>query len=98
MTARDKFRLEVAEALTNWRLGIIPPRPTGAEVAIFRECMLDIIRYRLRIAYMPIFQTLERIQHRVGILANLREDPYAPPPKNENPPRWQVSTGHPGRF
>ena len=78
--AREKFRTEVAEALTNWRLGCIIPRPTGAEEVIFREAMADIIRLRLRIAYMPIFQTLERIQHRVGILANLREDPYAPPP------------------
>ena len=81
MTARERFRHEVAEALTNWRLGVIPPRPNGAEAMIFRECMADIIKFRLRIAYMPLFQTLERIQHRVGVLANLREDPYAPPPR-----------------
>jgi hypothetical protein len=79
MTAREKFRIEVAEVLTDWRLGCIPPRPNGAEAMIFREAMADIIRFRLRIAYMPLFQTLERIQDRVGILANIREDPYAPP-------------------
>ena len=82
MNAREKFRLEVAEALTGRRLGIIPPRPNGAEAMIFREAMADIIRFRLRIAYMPLFETLERIQNRVGILADLREDPYAPPPRH----------------
>ncbi len=81
VSAREKFRREVAEALTDWRLGCVPARPNGAEVLIFREAMADIIKFRLRIAYMPLFQTLERIQGRVGILAGLRAEPYAPPPQ-----------------
>lgn len=79
MTAREKFRHEVAEALTNWRLGCIQPRSSGAEVAIFREAMYDIIRFRMRIAYMPLLQELERIERRVGVLADLKRDPWAPP-------------------
>ena len=84
MVAREKFRFEVAEALTGWRLGIIPPRPNGAEVMIFREAMADIIRFRLRIAYMPLLQGLERIERRVGVLADLKREPWAPPSHEVN--------------
>jgi hypothetical protein len=82
VSAREKFRREVAEALTGWRMGCIAPRTNGAEVLIFREAMADIIKFRLRIAYMPLFQGLERIQDRVGILASLRAEPYAPPARH----------------
>jgi len=76
--AREKFRLDVARTLADWRLGTIPPRDDGAVGAIFREGIADIIRLRLRIAYMPLFQGLERIQRRVGILADSKREPWAP--------------------
>ena len=38
-----------------------------------------MIRLRLRIAYAPLFQGLERIQRRVGILADLKREPWAAP-------------------
>jgi hypothetical protein len=79
MTAREQFRQEVAEALTDWRLGCIPPRSNGSIAAIYYEGVSDIIRLRLRLAYMPLFQALERIERRVGILADLKREPWAPP-------------------
>lgn len=78
---RDQFRLEVAAALTDWRLGCIPPRPGySAERELFRAGVAEILALRLRVAYMPLFQGLQRIEDRVDILVNLRADPYAPPP------------------
>ena len=76
MTARDRFRAETVEALTNWRLGTIPGRPDGAATAIFHECIADLVRLRLRIAYMPLFEALERIERRVGVLADLKREPW----------------------
>jgi hypothetical protein len=78
MTASNQFRADVAEALIGWRLGTIPPRPDGAMAAIFHECLYDLIRLRLHIAYAPLFQGLERIERRIGVLAGLRADPWAP--------------------
>ncbi len=77
MTARDRFRAEVTEALTDWRLGCIPGRPDGAAAAIFREGFYDLVRMRLTIAYMPRFEALERIERRVGVLADLKREPWA---------------------
>lgn len=77
-TARDKFRFEVAEALTDWRLGCIPVRPNAAAAMIFREAMADIIGLRLRLAYTPLFQTLARIEGQCAALASLRAEPWAP--------------------
>lgn len=80
--ARDQFRAEVAETLTNWRLGCIAPRPDPSrEQELFRSGMSEIVALRLRIAYMSLFQALARIEARVDILCNLREDPYAPLPR-----------------
>lgn len=76
--ARAAFRAEVAQALTDWRLGCIPPRPSGFERAVFIAGLGEIIALRLRVAYTPIFETLQRIEGRVAILAAIREDPYAP--------------------
>lgn len=77
---RDQFRAQVAQALTDWRLGCIPPRPgLGHERELFRAGLSEILTLRLRIAYMPLLQGLQRIEDRVSILVNLREDPYAPP-------------------
>lgn len=80
MTARDAFRLQVAEALTGWRLGCLPPRSdSGFERAVLTAGLGEIIALRLRIAYTPLLTGLQRIEDRVNILATLREDPYAPP-------------------
>lgn len=80
-SARDQFRKDAAEALTDWRLGCIPPRPDSSfERAIFIAGLAEILRLRFQIAYMPLLQGLQRIEDRVNILATIREDPYAPPP------------------
>lgn len=76
-TRAARFRVSAAEAHRDWRLGCIPPRWGDASAMIFRECMSDIIRLRLRIAYMPLFQGLERIERRFGVLANLKREPWA---------------------
>ncbi len=77
MTARDKYRADVAEALTNWRLGTVPLRRVPEHIA--QDAIREIIRLRLWIAYMPLLQTLTRIEKRLGVLCDLRADPYAPP-------------------
>lgn len=82
MMMRDRFRAEVAEALTGWRLGCIPPRSDwGFERAVVIAGLAEMLRLRLCVAYNPLFQGLQRIENRVDILAQIREDPYAPPPK-----------------
>lgn len=75
--AREAWQKIAAEAHTDWRLFCLPSRRSDAAVAIFREGMADIIRLRLRIAYMPLFQGLERIEKRCGILADLQREPWA---------------------
>lgn len=83
MTARDVFCLQVAEVLTAWRLNCIPPRPDSSfERAVFIAGLGEIIALRLRIAYMPLFTGLQRIENQLALLAVMREDPYAPPPKS----------------
>lgn len=80
MIARDKWRETVAEVLTDWRLGCIPPRPDSSfERAIFIAGLAEILSLRLRVAYMPLLQGLQRIEDRVAILTTIREDPYAAP-------------------
>jgi hypothetical protein len=80
VTARDKWRKIVADALTDWRVGCIPPRPDWSiERELFRSGIAEILSLRLRVAYMPLLQGLQRIEDRVNILATIREDPYAPP-------------------
>ena len=78
---RNRFRQHATNALHAYRFDCIPPRPDGAALAIFHEGLADLIRLRLRVAYMPLFQGLARIEARVGIMADLREDYYAPRPK-----------------
>lgn len=83
-TRAERFRAEAAAAAESWgeftqnfvehTLTIRMNNPT---VTIFREGMADIIRLRLRLAYMPLFQGLERIEKRCGILADLRREPWA---------------------
>lgn len=80
-SARDSFRKDAAESLTDWRLGCIPPRPDSSfERAIFIAGLAEILKLRLQIVYMPLLQGLQRIEDRVAILTAIREDPYAPPP------------------
>ncbi len=76
-STREKFRAETVEVLTDWRLGCIPGRPNGAAAAIYHEGIADLARLRLTIAYMPLFQGLERIAARVGVLADLKREPWA---------------------
>jgi hypothetical protein len=76
---RELFRQHTTETVTDWRLGCIPPRPDGHQTELFRSAIAEIIGLRLRIAYMPLFQGLARIEARVAILTSIREDPYAPP-------------------
>lgn len=80
MKSRDEYRKSVAETLTDWRLGCIPPRRDSSfERAIVVAGLAEILRLRLGIAYAPLLQGLQRIENRIDILANIRENPYAPP-------------------
>lgn len=79
MTARDKWRETVAEVLTDWRIGCIPTRPDSSfERAVFIAGLAEILSLRLRVAYTPLLQGLQRIEDRVNILATIREDQYVP--------------------
>jgi hypothetical protein len=77
--ASDKYRGHVAAALTDWRLFSVPSRPTGVEAELFRAGIAEILGLRLRIAYMPIFATLERMQKQLDLAFDPRRDPYGPP-------------------
>lgn len=83
-TRAERFRAAAVEAHADWRLHCIPLRWNGAAVMIFREGVADIIRLRLRIAYMPLFEGLERIEKRAGVLADLRREPWASPTHRAN--------------
>lgn len=80
-TAKRDFLKLAAEARTDWHIGCIPTRPDwSVEQELFRSGITEILSLRLRIAYMPLLQGLQRIEDRVNILATIREDPYAPAP------------------
>ncbi len=68
MTARDKFRTEVAECLTNWRLGTIPPRSSGVELEILRSGISEILQLRLVALCLPLFETMRQIDERLKCL------------------------------
>lgn len=79
MTARDDFRKLAAAVRNDWHLGCIPPRPDWSiEQELFRSGIAEILSLRLRIAYMPLLQGLQRIENRVDILTTIRAEPYAP--------------------
>lgn len=81
MSTGNSFRKLATEVRNDWRLYCIPSRPdTGPEQQLFRAGLVEIISLRLRIAYMPLLQGLQRIENRIAILTTIREDPYAPPP------------------
>lgn len=82
-TAKSDFLKLAREAKVDWHLGCIPPRPDWSiENELFRSGIAEILSLRLRIAYMPLLQGLQRIEDRVAILTTIREDPYAPPPRS----------------
>ncbi len=68
MTARDKFRAEVAECLTNWRLGTIPPRSSGVEVEILRAGISEVLELRLVALCLPLFETMRRMEENLKCL------------------------------
>lgn len=75
------FRAAVAETLTDWRLGRAnqPVDFSGAE-EIFRAGVAELLEIRLRLACLPLFNGLRRLERRFAVLADLRDDPYAPDP------------------
>lgn len=80
--AREKFREAVAETLTDWRLGRASQRAnfSGAE-QILAAGIGEIAMLRLTLVFVPLLQSLARIEARAGILADLKPEPYAPPTK-----------------
>lgn len=48
----------------------------GAQIA--GSGISEILSLRLRVAYMPLLQGLQRIENRVNILTEIRAEPYAP--------------------
>lgn len=83
-TAKRDFLKLSADVLRDWRIGCIPSRPDWSiERELFRSGLAEIISLRLRGAYMPLLQGLQRIENRVDILVNMREDPYAPLKRSE---------------
>lgn len=96
MSTRDEYRKDVAEALADWRLGCIPPRPDSSfERAIIIAGLAEILRMRLEITYKPLLQGLQRIENRINILANIRENPYAPPPPGPDKIKTRTSKDFP---
>lgn len=89
--ARDKLRHQVVAALTDWRLTAIPSRyhpiVEGSQREIIRSGVAEILAIRLEAAYAPILITLERIERRIGVLADIRREPWAPAshPVNRRP-------------
>lgn len=80
--ARAKFTGTFAEAITDWRLFSQPSRPQQQnrriEETLIRAAIAEILAIRLEAAYAPILTTLARIEHRVGVLADLKREPWAP--------------------
>lgn len=81
MKAGIEFRKLTNKTRAEWHLECIPSRPDFSfEYAVFIAAFADIIALRLRLAYIPLLQGLQRIEDRANILATIREDPYATPP------------------
>ncbi len=93
---RVKFMRDFAEAITDWRLMSGPPLRNDQrgrlERELIRAAVAEILEIRLTAAYAPILTTLERIERRVGILADLRREPWAPAahPVNRTPQQIRV--------
>lgn len=78
-TRAERFRAAAADTHRDWRLNCMPPRWGDLAVMLLREGVADIVRLRLQLAYMPLFEGLERIEKRAGVLASLRREPWAHP-------------------
>lgn len=90
MTAGAAFRALANEARTDWHRGCIPSRPDySIDRELFRSGIAEILSLRLRIAYTPLLQGLQRIEDRVAILTTIRAEPYAP--KQDGRKRISVS-------
>jgi hypothetical protein len=82
---RERFRRDVADALTDWRtIGTRFARFEMPEVeTLLCAGVAEILAIRLEAAHAPIFKALDRIDRRliqVGILAGpTHHDPFAPP-------------------
>lgn len=73
------FRQLAIEVSKNWRVGCISLRPNWSiERELYRSGVAEILSLRLRVAYMPLLQGLQRIEDRVNILTTIRAEPYAP--------------------
>lgn len=87
-TARDRWRPFVGEACTDLRLCCIIPRPRiEYGEALVRATIAEVLSMRLRIAYTPLLAGLATIERKVGVLADLRAEPWAPAshPVNKKP-------------
>lgn len=77
--ARDNWRKTVSEAFADLRLNSIAPRPRlQYEEALLRAAISEILSIRLCAAYNPILAGLERIERKIGALADIRREPWAP--------------------
>lgn len=77
--AGTEFRKLAVETRADWRMGCIPPRSDwGVERELFHSGIAEILSLRLRVAYMPLLQGLQRIENRVNILTEIQAEPYAP--------------------
>jgi hypothetical protein len=80
MTARDKYRQDVAAALLDWRMFAIGPRPNiKYEQQLIRSAIGEVLSLRLQAAYAPILGTLKRMELQMAVLADSRRAPFAPP-------------------
>lgn len=79
----NEFRKLAAAVRADWHLGCTPPRPDwSVERELFRSGIAEILSLRLRVAYTPLLQGLQRIEDRVSILTEIRAEPYAPPARH----------------
>lgn len=69
MTARDRLRDDMADALRGFRLDCVEVRRNyRLEQELFRAGIAEILTLRLMAAYAPIFATLMTIERKVAVL------------------------------
>lgn len=79
MTGPDEWKAIVGEACAGFRLDCVGSRPRiQYEQALIRAAVSEVLSLRLQAAYAPIFGTLQKIERKVGVLASLRREPWAP--------------------
>lgn len=79
--ARDEWAKHVTEACTDFRLNCIQQRPKlQYQDALIRAAVSEVAALRIEKALMPLlFGPLMRIEKLVGVLADLRREPWASP-------------------